>query len=114
MDFEKEILIAVNTGIQKIISDRISGYNSPFNIMIDSVILSNKETIVSKMDSALKSVISNPEFDIILKEEFNRKVAKILLSSLEGAIEKVANTFKQNPTLKARMILAIQQIIKGE
>jgi len=111
MNFEQEIMNAVTDGIKKTISERMSGYNTPMEKMVASVMEKNSKSIIEKMDNALKSVIDNPEFEAVLKEEFNRKVAKTLLSSLEGAVEKSANAFKSDPTLKAKMVIAIQEII---
>ena len=112
MDFEREILNGLNDGIQKSIKDQMGGYNSPLTKMIETVMNDNRESIMGKMDAALKSVIERPDFKAALVEEFNRKVAKTLLSGLEGLVEKAANSFKQDPTIKAKMIMAIQAIIE--
>lgn len=112
MDFEREILNGLNDGIQKSIKDQMGGYNSPLTKMIESVMDKNRESIMGKMDAALKSVIENPDFKAALVDEFNRKVAKTLLSGLEGLVEKSANAFKQDPTIKAKMVMAIQAIIE--
>lgn len=112
MEFEREILNGLNDGIQKAIKEQLSGYNSPLTKMIESVMNNNRDSIIGKMDSALKAVIENPEFESVLKEEFNRKVAKTLLSGLEGTVEKAANAFKQDPTIRAKMVMAIQAIIE--
>jgi len=112
MDFEREILNGLNDGIQKSIKDQMGGYNSPLTKMIETVMNDNRESIMGKMDAALKSVIENPDFKDALVEEFNRKVAKTLLSGLEGLVEKAANSFKQDPTIRAKMVMAIQAIIE--
>ena len=82
--------------------------------MIESVMNNNRESIMGKMDAALKSVIEKPDFKAALIEEFNRKVAKTLLSGLEGLVEKSANSFKQDPTIRAKMVMAIQGIIENK
>ena len=112
MDFEREILNGLNDGIQKSIKDQMGGYNSPLTKMIESVMNNNRDSIMEKMDAALKSVIENPDFKAALVDEFNRKVAKTLLSGLEGLVEKAANSFKQDPTIRAKMVMAIQSIIE--
>jgi len=114
MDFEKEILNGLNDGIQKSIKEQMGGYNSPLTKMIESVMNNNRESIMSKMDIALKSVIENPDFTVVLVDEFNHKVAKSLLSGLEGLVEKAASSFKQDPTIRAKMVMAIQSIIESK
>lgn len=112
MDFEREILNGLNGGIQKAIESQLSGYNSPLAKMVSEVMEKNRGSIMGKMNAAFSYVVENPEFEATLKDEFNRKVAKSLLSGLEGTVEKAATAFKQDPTIRSRMILAIQAIIE--
>jgi predicted nucleotide-binding protein (sugar kinase/HSP70/actin superfamily) len=112
MDFEREILNGLNAGIQKAIETQLSGYNSPLVQMIAEVMEKNHQSIVDKMNSAFSYALKNPYFETTLKTEFNRKVAKSLLSGLEGTVEKAAAAFKQDPTIRSKMILAIQAIIE--
>jgi hypothetical protein len=111
MDFEKSILDNLNDGIARVVKEKLGGYDSPLIKMVEQVADGHRQEILSKLNDAFKSCLENPNFEKVLKEEFNRKVAKILLSSLEGSVEKAANVFKSDQTLRAKMIVAIQEIL---
>lgn len=51
-------------------------------------------------------------FEKMVKEEFQHKVAKSLVGKLEGTVDRAVDAIRQNQTLRAEMILAIEKIIK--
>jgi hypothetical protein len=86
-------------------------YNRTLISMVEEALESQRPEITTILNETLASVVTNPDFKITIKEEFQRKVAKSLVGHLEGAVEKAANVYRQDPTLKSRMILAIENII---
>lgn len=60
----------------------------------------------------LSFVKGDKSFEKTVKEEFQHKVAKSMVSKLEGTVEKAVEAIRQDPTLRAEMILAIEKIIK--
>lgn len=88
------------------------GYNRVLLSMVEDAMESQREEITAILNDTLASVVSNKEFSKAIKEEFQRKVAKSLVGNLEGAVDKAANVYRQDPTLKSRMILAIENLIK--
>ena len=42
------------------------------------------------------------------------KLAEMLVGQMSGHVEKAVNRVRQDPTLKAKMILAIEDIIESE
>lgn len=110
-ELEKQILNISKNAIADAIQKELVGYNKPLSAMANEVVSENKQEIKSIMDESFKGVIRSDGFDIMVKEEFNRKIAKLLVGQLSGEVEKAVNTFKQDPTLKAKMILAIENII---
>lgn len=87
-------------------------YNRILLSMVEEAMESQRDEITAILNDTLASVVSNKEFASVIKEEFQRKVAKNLVGSLEGAVEKASNVYRQDPTLKSRMILAIENLIK--
>lgn len=96
--------------VAKHISDRL-GYNQTLGNMVTEALENNRDIVQSILNDTLNSVIANPAFKETIKQEFEHKVAKSLVGHLEGAVEKAANVYRQDPTLKSRMILAIENII---
>lgn len=89
-----------------------SGYNSPLHKIIDECMANYDGELRSLVNSSLEGLFSSPDFKKIISEEFTRKVAKTMVGKLEGTVERAVDKLKQDETLKARMILAIENIIK--
>lgn len=60
----------------------------------------------------LSFVQGDKAFEKMVKEEFQHKVAKSMVGKLEGTVEKAVDAIRQDQTLRAEMILAIEKIIK--
>lgn len=56
-------------------------------------------------------VKGDAKFEKIVKEEFQRKVAKSMIGKLEGTVERAVDAIRQDQTLRAEMILAIEKIV---
>jgi hypothetical protein len=113
-DLEKEILDKVKDSIAEAISSSLVGYNSPLSILSKKVIDDNFDDIYGIMNKAFKSVIRTEEFEKTILQEFEHKVAKMLVGQMSGHVEKAVNNIRQDPRLKAKMILAIENIIDNE
>lgn len=105
--------------INKIVIDKIReqvgekmNYNRVLLSMVEEAMESQRDEITAILNDTLASVVSDKEFATTIKDEFKRKVAKNLVGNLEGAVEKAANVYRQDPTLKSRMILSIENLIK--
>ena len=66
-----------------------------------------KEIVLSQLDS----VLDDKDFHKMVGQEYKRKVAKVLVGSLSGAIESSVNTYKKDPLVKAKMIIALEKIV---
>lgn len=102
--------------LAKSLKDALSqeGYSNPTRKFTDAVIDENKAEIEAVVRHALQEVLADKEFVDIVRQEFKHKVAKLLVSDLTGAVEKAVNSFRQNPTLKADMVKAIEKLIEDE
>jgi hypothetical protein len=87
-------------------------YSSPSRNVVNRVF----EEVAPEMEAALrdvlKEVVLDAQFKLDLKEAFRHKVAKQLVGELSGAVEKATSSLKQDPRIKAEMVLAIENIIK--
>ncbi len=88
-----------------------SAYNSPLKEIMDEVVADHREEIRKIFDDALTTTLVSKEFKTAVREEFQHKVAKNLVGKMEGSVEKAVEVLRQNPTLKSRMILAVENII---
>lgn len=110
-DLEKKILTSANAALGEAIESELVGYNKPLSQLANQVINEHSSSVKQIMSKAFNSVVKTPEFEKSVHNEFNRKVAKLLVAQLSGEVEKAVNAVRQDPTLKARMILAIEEIV---
>lgn len=113
MNFEQQVLDSLKKGISEVIVSKLGGYNSPLDGIIKDVFEAEKRSVTDILKSIFQEVIGSDEFKATIKEEFQRKVAKNLVGMMEGQVTKAADALKQDPTMKSRMILAIEKIVTG-
>lgn len=113
-ELEKQISKQIKSSLSEVIIKNLTGYNSPMTELIKDVFQSERENVSLIMKAVLSDVISSPEFKATIKDEFNRKVAKFLVGSLEGQVKRASEVLKQDPAFKSRMILAVQNIVDSE
>lgn len=111
---EQDVLKAVQTSIGEAIKTTLTGYNSPLNKLIESVVNAHTSELRDTIEDSFSKVIMSAEFKETVNNAFNHKLARILVDKLEGAIEKRVNELRSDPTIKAKMIIAIENLIKAE
>ncbi|MDE2106079.1 MAG: hypothetical protein KGL39_53140 [Patescibacteria group bacterium] len=93
---------------------RQSGYDNATRPFVRAVLEEHKAEIEAVLRKVLQGVMSDPEFADIVRQEFKHKVAKMLVGDLSGAVEQAVNQFRQNPTLKADMVKAVEALIEKQ
>ncbi len=112
---KKQVLqVAIEAIQEKVIERFSSSYNSPLNKLIDECFTEHEGILRKIVQDTLTGVFGDVQFKVIVKEEFMRKVAKNLIGKMEGTVERAADKLRQDETLKARMILAIENIINEQ
>lgn len=110
-DLENQILNQVKVSIAKSIDSELTGYNKPLSKLTEKVIEKNSDELRKTIEESFLSVIRSDEFKDTILEEFKHKVSKILVSQLVGHVDQAVSKIKQDPTVKAKMIVAINNII---
>lgn len=113
-ELEQQIVNHIRSSLGEIIVKNLSGYSSPLEALIKDVFEQERDEVTSIVKSVLSEVISAPEFREEIKVEFRRKVAKALVGTMTGQVEKAVVILKQDPTFKSRMILALNNLIDSE
>lgn len=111
-NFDEKVMRVVNDVIGDVVVKRLTEYSSPLFPIIDEVIKENQATLKEMFGEAFKLTITADEFKKSLKEAFTHKVARATTDLLIGKIDSAVNVIKSDQTLKARMVLAIENIIK--
>ena len=111
-DLEKAILHDTQKAIGSAISENLTKYNSSFSKLVTEVVENHKEELKETIEVNFTKVIKSKEFDNAVKNAFEHKLAKTLVQKLEGSVERCVTTLRSDPTIRAKMILAVEGIIK--
>lgn len=112
MDIESEILKAAKSGLADAFNKELVGYNKPLSVITQKVIAKNEDEIFSLINDEVVNLIGGDGFKETLKDELNRKLARTLIERMGGELESRVNELKQNPETRAKITIAISQIIK--
>lgn len=109
---EKTLTSAVHSAIFEAVKAKIAGYNSPLDPMINAVVEKRGDLIRTLVDDAFTDALSG-QLREGLRTALAHKLAKILVSKMEGEIEKRVNDLRSNPTTRATITLAVENAIKS-
>lgn len=109
--FENAIRDGLRDGIKSKLS---SSYGNPLDKMIEECLKAKGEQFREMMTNALQSCIGDPEFQASIRESVRHVLAKTLVARFGGELEKQVNTLKSDPATRARITLAIEEIVKSK
>ena len=109
---KQEVLDVVRDALMAKVGNVINAYNSPLDAIIRNVITENEDHLTQIIRKALELSFKDKKFVDNVNEEFKHKIAKVLVGKMEGAVEKAAEKLRADPALRARLILAIEEMIR--
>lgn len=109
---EDQIAQHIGEAVKKATDAYLTGYNSPLNPIINAALSRQSAAIASTLDAALDSLTKSDEFKAQLIEALNAKLARTIISKMDGELEKRMNDLRANPATRARITLAIENIVK--
>jgi len=110
---EKQILEQVNRSIGEAIVNSLTKYDSPLKILTDAVIKKHTPELESLINDEFSLLLNGKGFKQSLREALNEKLSRTLIQRMGGELEKQVNELKQNPQTKAKITLAISDIIEN-
>ena len=113
IDFNLEILNAVRDGIRKGVSEHLGNqYHSPLNDVLKQVIAAKTQDLRGLFEESIASCIADADFQEEIRVAVRHKMARCLIERFGGEMEKQVNALKSDPTTRARITLAIEEIVK--
>ena len=109
---ESNILQVMQHSIDKAIKAVLTGYNSPLNKLVSEVVDSHSVELKSLISDSFSQVIRTDEFKQSIISAFSHKVARTIISNNDGLFEKVSNDLKQDQQFKAKMVLAVANVVE--
>ena len=109
---ERKIENVIDAAVLQGVNSFLSGYNSPLHPIINTVIDKNKGAIQTKMESYLTHIIADEEFDRVAGEQIKKMAAKLLVAKFNGEMEKRINDLRSDSAFRAKMTIAIDDLVK--
>lgn len=109
---EKQILAQVEKAMGEAITKELVGYNKPLSKLTERVIEANSNDLFSLINDEFANLLNGDGFKDALREALHQKLAKTLIARMGGELEKQVNELKQNPQTRAKITLAISQIVE--
>lgn len=113
VDFEKMVNNALADAIREGFKQKVtqSYGDNPINKMLTSVLESHLPAMRTTLDAAITSVVTTEEFKKDIRQAVQHNLAKLLIQRFGGELEKQVNALKSDPMTRARITLAIEQIV---
>lgn len=115
MEFNAEQMIvdAIRGGLRSALEDRMKrSYDNPFDKLLTQCIEKESESIRGIVSKAIQGCINDPEFSEDMRRQLRSVLAKTLVQRFGGELEKAVNALKSDPTTRARITLAIEEIVR--
>lgn len=114
IDADKLLDNALRDGIREGIKTKFSSsYNNPLDKIIEAAIAARSAEFRTILDDSLKSCFADDEFRSGIQSAVRSQLAKTLVQRFGGELEKQVNTLKSDPATRARITLAIEDIVKA-
>ena len=116
IDTEKLLMHAIMDGLREGVKSRIcSTYrDNPIDKAITETIAKFDGEVRTLLADGLKSALGDPAFRDDMKTQVRHILAKQLVSKFGDELEKQINTLKSDPTTRARITLAIEEIVASK
>lgn len=104
---------AIRDGIRDGIKTKFNqGYSNPLDKLLNDAIATHTPKLRKLFEDAIASCIGDAEFVGEVASATRKTLAKTLVQRFGGELERQVNTLKSDPTTRARITLAIEEIVK--
>lgn len=111
-DLEKDILQASQQAISQSIRETLTKYDSPMVKLVKQVVDENSVELKGLISESFQKVIRTEEFKTSILSAFSHKVARTIISNNDGLFDKVSNELKQDAVFKAKMAMAVSNVVE--
>jgi class 3 adenylate cyclase len=113
IDADALMLQAVKDGIREGIKARLGGgYGSPLDELIRLAVARHGAAIQGLIGEAIAACTGCPEFRAGVADAIRAALAKQLVQKFGGELERAVNAMKSDPATRARITLAIEEIVR--
>lgn len=116
IDAERVLGDAIRDGLREAVKQRLGNHYGagPVDKLIEGAIAQNSESIRSLLSEAMASCLGDAQFRDEIATAVRGTLAKTLVQRFGGELEKQVNVLKSDPTTRARITVAIEEIVKSK
>lgn len=112
LDAEKLLSRFVEEALGEALKTKFASYNSPLDKLITESISSHNARLKELLETSIDACIVSEDFRKNIADAVNKSLAKTLIQRFGGEVEKQVNALKSDPITRARITLAIEEIVK--
>lgn len=111
LTLEHSVVTTVQHAIKGSIEKSLSGYDSPLNKYLKEAVDSNSDTIKELFNSVVTEGFSSEEFRESCKTHILNKIARNVISGLDGSVDKVVIQMKQDSIFRSKLTLMVNTLV---
>ena len=112
LTLQEEILRAAQEAVSSSIRETLTKYDSPLVKLTKQVVEEHTTELKTLISDSFRTVIRTEEFKQSILSAFSHKVARTIISNNDGLFDKVSNELKQDSVFKAKMALAVSNVVE--
>lgn len=99
--------------VQEALRKRLTDtYNNPLDPILRSVVTEHSASIQKMLSDGLASCVNDSGFREEINKGIRQSLAKLLVNRFGGELEKQVNALKSDPVIRARITVALDEIVK--
>lgn len=110
----QELPQTIGKAISESIQRQMANYNSPITDIINQALKQQSPKLTAIFAEAVSECVTDASFINEIKAKARLQLAKHLILRFGGEIEKSVNALKSDPTTRARIVLAIEEIVASK
>lgn len=113
MEIQEQLIHAIQDGIREGIKSHLTRqYQNPLDPIVAVLLRSHEDAIRSLIAEAMSSAMADQGFRQQVAQQLRHKLASVLVARFGGELERQVNALKSDPATRARITLAIEEIVK--
>lgn len=113
IDASKLLENAIKDGLREAVKSRFTAsYNNPLDALITNALREQAVSLHTLITEAIRACVADNGFRLAIADGVRSQLCKTLVQRFGGELEKQVNQLKSDPAMRARITLAIEEIVK--
>jgi len=112
LSLEESIMNTAKNSMADAIKSTFTGYSNPLIEYAKEITEKHHHSIKATFEKIVSEGIVSVDFENACKEQFLRKIAKTVISGIDGSVDKVVNQMKQDSVFRSKLTLMVNNLIE--